>query len=94
MPNTHRLVEIPGNHANERAALRARLQAGQTITLEEYKAMNPDNSPLTENTTTVVSHFKGSHSATGNEKTDRRNNTLTPGRTGKSGRVRSPGLST
>lgn len=94
MPSTHRNEPVGDNHANEREAARARLRAGQTLTLEEYRELNPDNTPLTENVTTVRSHFKDVHSVTGDEKTDRENNTLAPGRTAKSGRVRFPGPST
>lgn len=77
-----------------------RLSIGQTISLEEYKEINPSGQPLTDRP--QRSHLGDGAVDTGNTARDRRDNRIdyNPGSgvhlrgTGASGRVRSPGLST
>lgn len=74
-----------------RQVMRARFRAGQTLTLEEYKALNPDNAPITERP-----HHYGHVEPSGAIPSANAINAPAglPSLRGVSGRVRSPGPGT
>lgn len=80
-------------HAN-RSVIRDRFNAGQTLSLEEYKALNPTGESLTEPPPSLyhTSYPASGHDTGANIVHER--STITPGHPGVNGRVRGSGPST